>query len=56
MLVMKSVMVVMVVAEEVCARWCLAGDAATSVKFRPGSLKQEFKVNWGVKCERQRES
>ena len=44
---MKSVTVVMVVAEEVRARRCLAGDAAASNKIRLGTLKQEFKVSRG---------
>ena len=36
---MKSVTVVRIAAKEVRARRCLAEDAATSVKFRPGTLK-----------------
>ena len=47
---------VRIAAEEVRAHWCLARDAVASIKFRPGTLKQEFIVNQGVKCERQRES
>ena len=46
-LVMKSVTVVMVAAEEVRARRRLARDIAASNKFRPGTLKQEFKVSRG---------
>ena len=43
---MKSVMVVMFAAEEVHARRRLAGDAAASIKFWPGTLKWEFEVSW----------
>ena len=53
---MKSVMVVMVAAEEVRARRRLARDAVASNKIQPGTLKQEFEVSRGVKLERQRES
>ena len=43
----------LVEAEEARARWRLAGDVATSVEFRPGTLLREFEVNQGVKCESQ---
>ena len=46
---------VSIAAEGVHAHRRLAGDATASVKFWPGTLKHEFKVNRGVKCERQRE-
>ena len=36
---MKSVTVVRFAAEEVHAHWCLGGEAAASVEFRPGTLK-----------------
>ena len=42
----------MVEAEEVRAHWRLAGDAMASVKFWPGTTKQEFIENQGVKCKR----
>ena len=53
---MRSVAVVRIAAEGVRARRCLAEDAVASVKFQPRTLKQEFIVNRGVKCEHQRES
>ena len=46
---MKSVTVVMIAAEEVRARWRLVGDAVTSNKIWPGTLKWEFKVSRAVK-------
>ena len=45
---MNSVTVVMFAAKEVRARRRLAGDAATSNKFRPGTLEREFEVSRGV--------
>ena len=47
-LMMKSVTVVMFATEEVRAHWCLAKDVVASNKFRPGTLKQEFKGSRGV--------
>ena len=47
-LVMKSVTVVMLAAEEVRACRRLARDAATSNKFWPGTWEREFKVSQGV--------
>ena len=38
---------VMFAAEVVRARRCLAGDAAASNKFWPGTLEREFEVSQG---------
>ena len=55
-LLMKSVTVVMVAVEEVCAHRRLAKDAVTSNKFWLGTLKREFKVNWELVRASERES